>query len=321
MATGVVGRWCRAALAVWALGAGCHDAPPEGWGPPDGADGAPGLGRVEIVHLDVGAGDATLFIGPTGQAALVDGGPDGAGAVVLAELERRGLERLRHLVASHPDADHIGGLDEVAAAVAVDAAWGEGSQPQTAAFAALADALAGTAAGGLRLLDPGDRLALGDGVELICTASGGRLLDGSRVLVADDNDRSLGLLLRHGGFDYHVGGDLGAEVERALGPLLGDLDAVHLHHHGAAGSTCAAWLEALRAEVAVLSVGPNPYDHPAGEVVARLRGLDPALTVEPPAVFQTGSGARDAGPVLGTFAIETDGVRYRLDDSWWEVDE
>jgi beta-lactamase superfamily II metal-dependent hydrolase len=64
---------------------------------------------VEITFLDVGQGDAVLVRAPEGQAALIDAGSDAP----LAALASLGVERIDLLLATHPHADHIGGMADV----------------------------------------------------------------------------------------------------------------------------------------------------------------------------------------------------------------
>lgn len=294
------------ALVVTLTACACHDAPPEGWDRP--ADST-----LRIMHIDVGQGDATLLLGPDGTAMLVDAGLPEAGPRVADALLEAGVERLDVVFVTHPDADHAGGFPAViAAGIGVSAAYSEGSSSTSQTFLALSESLAGTEAGGLRTLEPGTRFDLGAGAVVTCSISAGRLMDGSQVSVSTTNDRSLGLWVRYAGFDYHVAGDLGQEVETALGPVVGDLDVLHVNHHGSDGSSAADWLDATRPEVAVLSVGPNSYGHPAADVVDRLAGIE---------LVQTGEGERPAGRVLGSFSIYTDGLSYRLDGRTREVDE
>src|SRR5690606_14483909 len=73
-------------------------------------------GPLVIDVLDVGQGDAIL-LRAAGKAVLVDGGPSDAGT--LAQLRRLGVERLDLVVATHPHADHVGGLTEVVRALPV----------------------------------------------------------------------------------------------------------------------------------------------------------------------------------------------------------
>ncbi len=71
--------------------------------------------NLEIHHIDVGQGDATLVIGPDGTTILIDAGangyftPDG-GKIVFEYLDGLGVDQLDYVVATHRDADHIGGF-------------------------------------------------------------------------------------------------------------------------------------------------------------------------------------------------------------------
>ena len=76
----------------------------------------PGDGRLRVIFLDVGQGDATFIELPDGRRLLVDGGPGGArrfdvGERVIAPfLWNRPVRRLDVVALSHSDADHAGGL-------------------------------------------------------------------------------------------------------------------------------------------------------------------------------------------------------------------
>src|SRR5688572_3173991 len=67
-------------------------------------------GNLGLVVLDVGQGDAAIVVAPGGCAALIDGGPSGAGTIVKANLAALGVTSLEFVIASHYHADHIGGL-------------------------------------------------------------------------------------------------------------------------------------------------------------------------------------------------------------------
>src|SRR5688572_20572718 len=65
---------------------------------------------VELIFLSVGQGDAAVLRSPEGQTALIDAGP---GVDLTAVLEQLGIDRLDLVVASHPHADHIGGMRQI----------------------------------------------------------------------------------------------------------------------------------------------------------------------------------------------------------------
>jgi beta-lactamase superfamily II metal-dependent hydrolase len=61
---------------------------------------------TDVFLLDVGHGNAALVIEP-GQALVVDAPPN---PTLIESLRHFGISRLTALIASHSDADHIGGL-------------------------------------------------------------------------------------------------------------------------------------------------------------------------------------------------------------------
>src|SRR5213596_3038350 len=75
--------------------------------------------RCLTVHfLDVGQGDAAVLRTPNGRWIVIDGGPrtpesDAGRRVVVPFLRRQGAGRLAVVVATHGDADHLGGLPAV----------------------------------------------------------------------------------------------------------------------------------------------------------------------------------------------------------------
>ncbi|MBM3325672.1 MAG: DNA internalization-related competence protein ComEC/Rec2 [Calditrichaeota bacterium] len=74
--------------------------------------------KFQAWFLDVGHGDAAVWIFPNGQAAVIDAGPapyEGQSSAILKFLERSGRQRIDLLAATHPEADHIGGMSQLIA--------------------------------------------------------------------------------------------------------------------------------------------------------------------------------------------------------------
>lgn len=63
----------------------------------------------EIDFLDVGQGDAAL-VNCDGKYMLVDGGAPKSSSLIYTVLKNKKISYLDYIVATHPDADHIGGL-------------------------------------------------------------------------------------------------------------------------------------------------------------------------------------------------------------------
>src|SRR6266550_541602 len=73
---------------------------------------------LTVSFLDVGQGDAAVLRTPHGRWIVIDGGPripgsDAGRRVVVPFLRRHGAGRLALVVATHGDADHLGGLPAV----------------------------------------------------------------------------------------------------------------------------------------------------------------------------------------------------------------
>ena len=73
---------------------------------------------LSIFHFDVNTGDATLILTPAGRGILIDAGDRSRGKDPIIKFLDRAkadgrLTSLDYTIATHYDADHIGGMDEV----------------------------------------------------------------------------------------------------------------------------------------------------------------------------------------------------------------
>ena len=70
------------------------------------------VGSCSVYYLDVGQGDSALILTDS-AAVLIDAGEASAGDTVLSALQEHGVKTLDYVIATHPHADHIGGMPAV----------------------------------------------------------------------------------------------------------------------------------------------------------------------------------------------------------------
>jgi competence protein ComEC len=232
----------------------------------------------QLCTLSVGQGDAAILRTSAGRWLVLDGGPSarpGAGReAVSAALRSRGAREIALVTLSHPDLDHIAGLESVLSEFKVGAVLDTGDPLPRDAYARLL-ALASEkgipwlrARRGVRLqIDEVDILVLGP------DSSRSGLAKGKR---ASSNESSLVLRIAAGDFRYVTSGDATIEEERvALAAWPAEslrADILKVGHHGSRTSSSRAWLEAVRPVVAIISAGSgNRFGHPHPEVLERIR--------------------------------------------------
>ncbi|MEN6478954.1 MAG: DNA internalization-related competence protein ComEC/Rec2 [Anaerolineales bacterium] len=251
-------------------------------------------GRLHLVALDVGQGDAVLLRTPRGHTVLIDGGPDPLVLTTqLGDVLPFWQQRIDLVISTHSDSDHLSGLVPVAqrytvgAAIASPCASGELSAAWLAALAEQGVAPV-TAVADLRVeVEPG--------VTLTVLHPQANAACGGEV---DANDQSVVCLVEYGAARILLTGDVSAEVERRLVDEreLGAITLLKVSHHGAATATGEALLAEAQPRVAIISVGAdNRYGHPSGVVLAR-------LAVAGSQVYRTDE--------QGTLDWSTDGERY-----------
>lgn len=70
---------------------------------------------VSVHFIDVSQGDCQLIELPEGKTMLIDAGDNGTEDRIIDYIESLGIKKIDYLVATHPHADHIGGMAEVIA--------------------------------------------------------------------------------------------------------------------------------------------------------------------------------------------------------------
>jgi len=236
---------------------------------------ARGDGRLHLTFIDVGQGDAIFIAFPRGSTMLVDAGGlstsssfDIGDRVVAPVLRAAGVRRLDVVALSHGDPDHAGGMPAVIAEFHAGEVWEGIPVPRAATLQAIHERAQRT---GTRLVNvyTGERRTI-DGVDVDIRHP--PPADWERQKVR--NDDSLVIELRWQNVSVLLTGDIGRVPERDLARTLppAAVRIVKIPHHGSLTSSSPELVNAIRAQVAVVSAGRNNhFGHPVPEVLDRYR--------------------------------------------------
>lgn len=234
-------------------------------------------GGIHVVVLDVGQGDSILLEGDRGGRILVDGGPDPDALIAaLDSYVPTWDRRLDAIVLTHPHDDHVAGLVAVVERYQVGRAFESGWSVETPAYRAWKSALSGRGIAPERLAT-GDVLRIDDATLTVLWPDDGTVRAAGLDPKASDNrktnDASIVLLGEFEGRRFLLTGDAEDDVDPILtGRGLPAVDMLKVAHHGSATASSDVLLAVAHPAVAVVSVGAdNPYGHPNGATMARLR--------------------------------------------------
>lgn len=230
---------------------------------------------LSVTFFDVGQGDAVL-ISQGSQQILIDGGRDGS---LLLEKLGKAIpfwdRTIETVIATHPDADHIAGLVDVAKAYKIGSVIETDMKSDSQTYKAWEDAIDKEGSERIEAL-AGEKVILKNGAELDI------LFPFSEITEVDEknsNAASVVARLIYGENSFLFTGDLPIEQELELVDKKTELssDVFKVGHHGSKYSTSEKFLDAVKSKDAIISVGAhNTYGHPNQEITDRLshRGIN-----------------------------------------------
>lgn len=225
---------------------------------------------VEVHQLDVGQGDSALILfkheGQIHKSILLDGG---YGYHLLDTkryiLDKIGNEnRLSAVIKTHEDADHINGLPTVQDIDVVN---------QQTRFFGYVNVNVGQSI--WTLLGQGKP---DDAPEMLCVSSNGNVLTTASASTflgsTDENNRSLGFVIKHGHFRFFTAGDLKSSHEDRIF-FDKALSIFKASHHGSKDHTSESFLTNNAPRATVISHGNRKFGnardhHPNRDTLSRL---------------------------------------------------
>lgn len=233
----------------------------------ENADSGSGEGSLEVHYIDIGQGDSIL-VKQGDSAMLIDAGNNSKGTAVWSYLLSQGVDTLTYAIGTHPDADHIGGLDVVLYKLDCETIFLPDCVNDTRTYEELVDTIEGKNESPV-IPEQGSVYSLGNAQFQILT-------DTHKDYGENINNYSIAIRLTFGGTSFLFTGDAEEEAENDMlaSGLPLESDVFKAAHHGADTANTDKFLTAVNPEYCVISCGQdNTYGHPRAGVLNNLRGM------------------------------------------------
>lgn len=224
-------------------------------------------GALEVHFFDVGQGDAIFIETPNKIQVLIDGGPVASPILEKLSSKMPFYDRSIDLViATHMDADHIGGLVQVLERFEIGGILVSSVNSDTD-LSNLFFKIIKEKNIPVVVVKAGDNFKLDKDIDLFVLSPWEGLLD-----VSKDNDSSLVTKLTYRDDSFLFMGDAEKRVEYGLAQSKFDIssDVLKIGHHGSNTSSVKYFLSKVNPKLAIIQVGKNNYGHPHQAVLKRL---------------------------------------------------
>lgn len=226
--------------------------------------------NMQIEFINVGAGDAIYIETPSGDDILIDSGTAGNGSKVVNYLKSHEKSMdLEYVISTHPDADHVGGLQEVFKSLKVKRFY----YPKDVAYSTQ------TAKNVINLAKKESGCKIYDAKNGIKIKSSGANLEfvHSSKNYSSDNQDSVMTYIDYGNLEVLLTGDAEKGAEAAAKKY--NCDIVQVPHHGSSGSSSSNFINKFDPEKIVISTDGKKYGHPNKATLDRYAKYDKNIDV------------------------------------------
>lgn len=247
---------------------------------------------LRVYFLDIGQGDSTLLLLPDNTVILVDTGSPAGAPLLVDHLRQLNVDTIHHLILTHPHDDHIGGVFNTLHEFKVHSVYDNGhDNHQSTLFHDYVKTVRKSYPD-YQVLRASDTMDFGD-VKI-------SVLNPIMPLTQEINEDSIVIRVNHGKVNMLLTGDIRRKSENRIMASGTDLmsNIFKVGHHGDSAASTYDFLQKIKPEVAVISVGrDNKFAKPHPEALGRIKAAGARI-------FRT--------DVHGTVLVESDGNRYLI---------
>lgn len=244
-----------------------------------------------LIHfVDVGQGDCIILQLPDDKNMIIDGGPINARQKVLDFIDSYNIDVFDYLMLTHTDGDHTGSLDDVINNTIVKKIYMPNVSTEVIDTNVYKDFIEAVKNENLKEEDiiytkTGDSIT-GNGYEIVFFTPLPLMYEDAQK--GNTNTISPIIILYYGGKSVMFTGDATEDTEEIFLDVINendylknknvDVDILKVAHHGSKSSSIQDFLDTVKPEISVISVGRNnSYNHPATETIERLKGYSDTI--------------------------------------------
>ena len=220
---------------------------------------------LSIHMIDVGQGDSILVQTPTNKNILIDGGDEDSENIIISYIRQKRIKTIDIIIATHPDSDHIGSLDNIIKKFNVNSIYMPEQSTDSKAYQNLINSCTDKNLS-IQHLYKNDVLNIDNNINIYVLSPS--------YIQEESNLNSIVFKLTFNDNSFLFMGDAEEENEKEIlhSFKLNNINFIKIGHHGSNSSSSLEFIKKISPDIAAISCGyKNQYGHPHREVINNLK--------------------------------------------------